>query len=242
MAVKIGSARSSYGNTSPGDQNGGKEVSTENWYLHSKGWVVLRALDPEAREKIAVAMERACANDNIGYDQSTRNTLYNNVKPYGFDPACTTKKVNTDCSALSRVCVNFAGITVGDYITSSEAATLMATGAFEKFIDDAHCKSSDRLLRGDILVTKTKGHTVIVLSDGAKAAEERQSAPVEPAAEGDLLVASGAWNLRRGPGTQYGVVKTVHGGDRLEKVEPKDWIPVNVGGDVLWISPKAIVG
>ena len=242
MAVKIGSARSSYGNTSPGDQNGGKEVSTENWYLHSKGWVVLRALDPEARERIAVAMERACANDNIGYDQSTRNTLYNNVKPYGFYPACTTKKVNTDCSALSRVCVNFAGITVGDYITSSEAATLMATGAFEKFIDDAHCKSSDRLLRGDILVTKTKGHTVIVLSDGAKAAEERQSAPVEPAAEGDLLVASGAWNLRRGPGTQYGVVKTVHGGDRLEKVEPKDWIPVNVGGDVLWISPKAIVG
>ena len=44
MAVKIGSARSSYGNTSPGDQNGGKEVSTENWYLHSKGWVVLRAV------------------------------------------------------------------------------------------------------------------------------------------------------------------------------------------------------
>lgn len=240
MAVKIGSARSSYGNTSPGDQNGGKEVSTENWYLHSKGWVVLRALDPEAREKIAVAMERACANDNIGYDQSTRNTLYNNVKPYGFDPACTTKKVNTDCSALSRVCVNFAGITVGDYITSSEAATLMATGAFEKFIDDAHCKSSDRLLRGDILVTKTKGHTVVVLSDGAKAAEERQSAPAEPMQTGDLTIASGAWNLRMGPGTQYDAIKIVYGGDRLEKVEPKDWIPVNVGGDVLWIGPKAI--
>ena len=242
MAVKIGSARSSYGNTSAGDQNGGKEVSTENWYLHSKGWVVLRALNPEARERIAVAMERACANNDIGYDQSTRLTLFNDVKPYGFDPACTTKKVNTDCSALVRVCVHYAGITVGDFITSNEVPMLMGTGAFEKFTDDAHCKSSDRLLRGDILDTRTKGHTVIVLSDGAKAAEERQSAPVEPAAEGDLLVASGAWNLRRGPGTQYGVVKTVHGGGRLEKVEPKDWIPVNVGGDVLWISPKAIVG
>ena len=44
MAVKIGSARSSYGNTAPGDQNNGKEVSTENWYLHSKGWIVLRAI------------------------------------------------------------------------------------------------------------------------------------------------------------------------------------------------------
>ena len=34
MAVRIGSARSYYGNTTPGDQNGGKEVSTENYYVH----------------------------------------------------------------------------------------------------------------------------------------------------------------------------------------------------------------
>ena len=56
MAVKIGSARSSYGNTAPGDQNNGKEVSTENWYLHSRGWIVLRAIDPAQRERIALAM------------------------------------------------------------------------------------------------------------------------------------------------------------------------------------------
>lgn len=172
MAVLIGSARSSYGNTSPGDQNGGKEVSTENWYLHSKGWVVLRAKNPEARERIAVAMERACANDDIGYDQSTRLTLFSNVQPFGFDPAKTTKKVNTDCSALVRVCVHYAGIEVDNFITSNEVSKLMATGAFEKFTDDAHCKSSDHLLRGDILDTRTKGHTVVVLSNGAKSSEE----------------------------------------------------------------------
>ena len=172
MAVMIGSARSSYGNTSPGDQNNGREVSTENWYLHSKGWVVLRAKDPRVRERIAVAMERACANNDIGYDQSTRLTLFNNVKAAGFDPAKTTKKVNTDCSALVRVCVHYAGITVDNFITSNEVSKLMATGAFEKFTDDAHCKSSDHLLRGDILDTRTKGHTVVVLSNGAKAHEE----------------------------------------------------------------------
>lgn len=172
MVVLIGSARSSYGNTSPGDQNGGREVSTENWYLHSKGWVLLRAKEPEAREKIAVAMERACANDDIGYDQSTRLTLFNNVKASGFDPAKTTKKVNTDCSALVRVCVHYAGIEVDNFITSNEVSKLMATGAFEKFTDDAHCKSSEHLLRGDILDTRTKGHTVVVLSDGAKSSEE----------------------------------------------------------------------
>lgn len=172
MAVLIGSARSSYGNTTPGDQNGGKEVSTENYYVHSKGWYVLRSKDPEKRERIATAMERACANNNIGYSQPTRNTLFNDVKPYGFDPAKTTKPVNTDCSALVRVCVHYAGITVGDFITSNEVSMLMGTGAFEKFTDDAHCKSSDHLLRGDILVTRTKGHTVVVLSNGAKASVE----------------------------------------------------------------------
>lgn len=171
MAVRIGSARSSYGNTTPGDQNGGKEVSTENWYLHSKGWYVLRAKDPAVREKIAVAMERACANNNIGYDQSTRNTLYNDVKPYGFNPAKTTKKVNTDCSALVRVCVNYAGVTVGNFITSTEVSMLMATGAFEKLDSDKYCKSSDYLKRGDILDTRTKGHTVVVLSNGPKSEE-----------------------------------------------------------------------
>ena len=172
MAVLIGSARSSYGNTTPGDQNGGREVSTEKYYVHSKGWYVLRAKDPEKRERIAVAMERACANNNIGYDQSTRLTLFNNVKPYGFDPALTTKKVNTDCSALVRVCVHYAGIEVDNFITSNEVSNLMATGEFEKFTDDEHCKSSDHLLRGDILDTRTKGHTVVVLSNGAKASEE----------------------------------------------------------------------
>ena len=172
MAVLIGSARSSYGNTSPGDQNGGREVSTEKYYVHSKGWYVLRAKDPEKRERIAVAMERACANNDIGYDQSTRLTLFNNVKDFGFDPAKTTKKVNTDCSALVRVCVHYAGIDVDNFITSNEVSKLMATGAFEKFADDEHCKSSDHLLRGDILDTRTKGHTVVVLSNGAKAHEE----------------------------------------------------------------------
>lgn len=173
MAVKVGSARSSYGNTAAGDQHKGLEVSTQNWYLHSKGWVLLRAKDATARERLALAMERACANNNIGYDQNTRNSLYANVKDRGFDPALTTKKVNTDCSALVRVCMAYAGIPVEDFITSTQAARLMATGKFEKFTDSKYTRSSDYLLRGDILVTKTKGHTVIVLSNGAKAAADK---------------------------------------------------------------------
>lgn len=169
--VKLGSARSSFGNTAPGDQCGGKEVSTQDWYRHSKGWVVLRAKDPAVRERQAVAMERACANNDIGYSQATRNTLYSNVKDKAFDPALTTKKVNTDCSALVRVCMAYAGIMVKDFITSTQVTRTMATGKYEKLTDSKYTTKSDYLLRGDILVTKTKGHTVIVLNNGAKAEE-----------------------------------------------------------------------
>lgn len=185
--VKIGSARSSFGNASPGDQNGGKEVSTQNWYLHSKGWVMLRAKDPAVREKLAVAMERACANNDIGYSQPTRNTLYNDVKARGFDPAKTTKKVNTDCSALVRVCLAYAGIMVDDFVTSTQATRIMATNQFDKLADAKYTRNQDYLLRGDILVTKTKGHTVIVLTDGSKA----ENAPVTELVLGNRLLKNG---------------------------------------------------
>lgn len=185
--VKIGSARSSFGNTSPGDQNGGKEVSTQNWYLHSKGWVVLRAKDSTVRERLAVAMERACKNNDIGYSQPTRNTLYNDVKARGFDPAKTTKKVNTDCSALVRVCLAYAGIMVDDFITSTQVTRIMATNQFDKLADSKYTRQQDYLLRGDILVTKTKGHTAIVLTNGSMA----EAAPVVNLVLGNRLLKNG---------------------------------------------------
>lgn len=318
--VRVGSARSSYGNTAAGDQNGGKEVSTQAYYVHSKGWYVYRAKDAQAREKIAVAMQRACDNNDIGYSQGTRNTLYENVKGAGFDPAKTTKKVNTDCSALVRVCCNYAGIAVGDFITSNEGSKLMGTGKFEKFTDKAHCASSDYLLRGDILCTRTKGHTVVVLDDGAKAgsaaateskggtlrrgdegeevrelqralialgydcgkygadgdfggdtekavkayqtnkglgvdgiAGEKTLAAIEKdlsamgddtaeesAPGGNLRVANGTWNLRKGPGTEYAIAGIAKGGEWLQSAYVPGWVPVVVGGQVCWVSERGI--
>ena len=114
MAVKIGSARIDENGRAHGGQAGdqtGKEVSTQNWYLHSKGWRVFRAKNPSVAERIAQCMERACKNDKIGYDQYQRNTLYKVAEPLGFDTAKVTTACETDCSALVRVCIAFAGIT-----------------------------------------------------------------------------------------------------------------------------------
>lgn len=168
MPVYIGSARiderGKISGGAAGDQTG-KEVSYQAWYLHSKGWVVLRAKDAEIRNKIAYAMKAACDNNNIGYDQSNRLGLYESVKNYGFDPAKCVVLTETDCSALVRVCVCYAsGKNIPNFNTSSELSVLKATGLFDVYTDDAHCKSSSNLLPGDILVTKTKGHTVAVIS------------------------------------------------------------------------------
>lgn len=145
------------------------EVSRQDWYLHSKGWVVIRAKDPAARERIAQDMEYICDNPNIGYNQAENMTLYSAAKPYNFDASKVKKKCNTDCAKAVRVCILFAGIEAPDFYTANEVETLRKTGQFEILTEDKYCKSSDYLLRGDILCTKTKGHTVAVLSNGAKA-------------------------------------------------------------------------
>lgn len=161
--MNVGSARhdenGKYTNGRRGDQTG-DEVSIQSWYNHSKGWVRLRAKDPYVRQLIAKAMLMACENNHFGYSQNDRDSGFVEARKVGFDPSCVTKDVNVDCSSLVRICVNFAGIAVGDFYTGNEANILMNTGAFtEALVDsEAECEA------GDILVTRTKGHTVVVLA------------------------------------------------------------------------------
>ena len=171
MAVLIGSARIDENGRAHGGKAGdqtGKEVSTQSWYKHAKGWVVLRAKDPKKAAKIAQAMRAACLNDNIGYDQYQNQTLWNEVKDKGYDPAKASKPCETDCARLVRVCCAYAGIMARDFYTATEAAYLMDTGEFVKFTSSKYTNQDDYLGEGDILVTKTKGHTAVALTNGDK--------------------------------------------------------------------------
>ena len=171
MAVIIGSARIDERGKISGGQAGSqiaKEISKQEWYLHSKGWVVIRPKDSKKAEKIAKNMEYACDSKYVGYDQSQNKTLYNAVKELGFDISKLKKMCETDCARLVRVCVKYAGINASDFYTETEVETLKATGEFDILTSDKYCKSSDFLKRGDILVTQKKGHTVVVLSNGSK--------------------------------------------------------------------------
>ena len=178
MAVIIGSARQDEHGKAYGGQAGnqsGREVSTQNWYLHSKGWRVLRAKDAGVGQRLAIAMRAACDNKNIGYNQWRRNTLYDAAAIWGFDIARVNTPVDTDCSALVRTCIAYAaGITnlPSSLRTGNMCSLILATGQFEELSGKEYTTKPDYLKAGDILCTKTSGHTVIVLTDGAKAGEK----------------------------------------------------------------------
>ena len=258
MAVYVASARidengNAYGGKA-GDQNG-KEVSSQVWYEHSKGWVLLRCTDPEKRKKIAKCMRDAYVNAFIGYDQYQRDTLYNAVKDKGFDVNTLEKAVETDCSALVRVCACYAGIDCPNFRTATQASVMTKTGFFKEIKATKYTKSPDYLREGDVLVTASAGHTVVVLNDGEKAASDTDwmdltgETPTENVPANDentVTVADGTYFLRRGPGKEYphdGVYAVE--GEKLTRVDPGTWTPVkykNKNGELetRWIGASGV--
>ena len=206
--IRFGSARcNEFGGISggiPGDQTT-HECEWCDWYLHELGWVVLRAKNEAAREKIAQDMEYICENQNIGYDQPRDQTLYKAAKPFGFNASMVTTPCDTDCARAVRVCVLFAGIDTPDFYTATEIQTLQGTGCFDVYRDDAHCKDWKLLKRGDILCTPVQGHTGVILDDGPGG---------DKPAIGEYR-ATGNVYLRTGPGTEYPEIGVIKKGDTM---------------------------
>ena len=169
--IKIGQAsrdeRGRYSGGLAGEQDGG-EVAIREWY--NRPWnKVLRCKDSKKAEKIAQAMEKACKNDFVGYDQNQRTTLYSLCKANGWKIEDIKTHCETDCSALVAVCVNAAGIRVsGDIYTGNEANALLRTEEFELLTAPKYLLSDEYLRRGDILLYEFH-HTAIALQDGKKA-------------------------------------------------------------------------
>lgn len=167
MSVKIGHAsideRGKASGGKAGDQTG-KEVCTRTWY--DKGWnKVIRPKSEAVAKKLVKAMKAACNNNNIGYDQSQRHTLYQLAKAKKWELAAVDQPCETDCSALVAVCVNAAGISVpGTIYTGNQAEVLKKTGQFDILTDAKYTKSEKLLKPGDILL-KEGSHTAIVLSN-----------------------------------------------------------------------------
>ena len=177
-----------------GDQTN-VEVYTLRWY--NRPWnCIIRAKDKQVRDKIAEAMEMACKNNNIGYSQNTRNTLWNDVKNRQFNPSKTTKAVNTDCSALVCVCCAYAGIPTrylqignNSLTTRTLRSYLLQSGEFDVLTDKEYLSSDKYLLRGDILLYEGH-HTAINLDDGIYANQATQLKSIDEVAQ---EVLDGKW-------------------------------------------------
>lgn len=169
MSVKIGHAsideNGKAANGSAGDQTK-KEVCIREWY--SKPWnKVLRPANSSIAAAIVKACKDGCNNDNIGYDQSQRTTLYIQAKSKSWDLSKITTKCECDCSSFVAVCVNAAGVAVSkDIYTGNESSALKATGKFTELTDSKYLSSDKYLKAGDILL-KENSHTAIVLEDGS---------------------------------------------------------------------------
>lgn len=162
--IIIGSARIGESGKTTGGKAGdqtGNEVSTQDFYNHSKGWYIMRLKKPTLANALANKMIAACENNNIGYDQSNRL----GITKYGIS---TKTKTECDCSSLVRECVKEAtGYDPGNFTTSNECSALAKTGLF---MTRKSYGKGVTLYTGDILVTKTKGHTAIVTSGVSRTA------------------------------------------------------------------------
>lgn len=216
----------------PGDQTG-RELRIQPWYLNAKGWRVFRAKDPAVAKKIADDMRWACDNMAIGYNQSTRNTLYNAAKPFDFDCAKVTELCECDCSSLVRVCVLYAGIKINDFNTTSEPTRLLNTGAFDEMVGEKYTDESAYLREGDILVTRTKGHTLVILNDGDKAYDDDPEPKPEPEPTPEppvewaykVLVIGDKVNVRDSDSKAGNILFTARKGNRFDLIDfaPTGW-------------------
>lgn len=179
MSITLGSARHdengkySYGTrgdqlqTSTTNDTTG-EVSMQPMYVHNKGWVILRPIEAASANKLAEAMKIACNNPRIGYSQTDRNDVISKgIK--------TTVNTNADCSSLVRACIIYAmGKDLKAFSTADEAEVLVRSKLFSN-VGSYVSQAKTPLYNGDVLVTKTKGHTVIVVAGNPRTTETTSS-------------------------------------------------------------------
>lgn len=197
-----------------GDQTG-TEICRRSWY--NKPWTkVFRPIDSVAANKIAVAMEQACDNSAIGYNQAQRTTLYTLAKAAKWDLSAVTTPCDVDCSSLVAVCVNAAGIPVSkDMYTGNEENLLNRTGKFVTLTDKIFLTGSDYLKRGDILFTN--GHTAIVLTNGGKVENTSSNTNSSYVGKGiGTATALTVMNVRTGASTNYKVIAMIKAGTKVE--------------------------
>ena len=238
--VKLGSSskdeKGQYRGGQAGDQTGA-EVYIQNWYDGS--WhSVIRPKSAALAEKIASACEKACNNNNIGYDQYERNSLYREALKVNLDLSKITTPCECDCSSLVSTCCIVAGLSESIFFAGNNMRTTYnlidacnKTGYFDVLTSSNYTRSKDYLKRGDILLST--GHTVIVLSNGDKAGQMVVTQTVTETYK--VKITASKLNVRSNPNVNSAIVTQVKAGEVYTIIEEREgWGRLKSGAG--WIA------
>lgn len=186
-----------------GDQTG-KEVRTTSAYNHKLGWRIFRHPNANTAKWIGLNAKAMADNNNFGYDQGQRTTGYTACKNAGWEPKNVKSPCELDCSELVRTAIACAlEKDVPDFNTSSEPNVLLNLG-FKEVTN----WSLNNLQLGDIVCTKTKGHTEVV-SSGATVTPTPTPAPTPKPTPAPATKANTFYQVKAG-GKHYAEVKNLN--------------------------------
>lgn len=188
MATKCGWASIDENGKAKGGKGGdqtGKEVKTGNWYNFNQT-IVYRFKDRAKAKKYAQFIKNACANNNIGYDQWQRESLYTQLKKVNMDVTKVKTPCECDCSTLVSAGLIAVGINVPyNMRTATLAQYLPKTGEFTELKDSKYLTSGDYLMTGDI-INRPAHHVITALEDGCKANVSRETLTAKEEVVADL--------------------------------------------------------
>lgn len=146
----------------PGDQTG-REVKIGNYY--NFGQIEVIRFNKSYYGRRAGKIAKWLANDNAtGYNQSSRNTLFNLAEECGWNfkklkKALKSKKVNTDCSAFASTVINlaFKKRVIGCATTGTITDACRKSGKFKVL---SVSQASKKWHKGD-MPNKPYGHIII---------------------------------------------------------------------------------
>lgn len=165
-----------YSGGSAGDQTG-SEWYIRDWYNFEQN-VVLRHPDAKVRAMIAEMARAAAENNMVGYDQSQRETFWQQLQKANYRPQDIRTRCEADCSSGVAAIVKGAGYRLGidklkavspKVYTGNERASLIAAG-FHVLTAPRYLTSGDYLLAGDINLNEST-HTNICVTNGTKATD-----------------------------------------------------------------------
>ena len=156
-----------------------KQVSVESYYTHKQGYWL--GFKPKYNQReLANAMQEACDNNHILYNQTYREQAW---KKYNdcHKIANIKELCYTDCSALVRLCIRQAfNKELPNFNTESEPQVLKNSGLFEPPVK---ITSASQCTLGMVLVSPKKGHTVIVV----EAHEAKHSSSISRAKDINMI-------------------------------------------------------